>query len=206
MGRSTVHRSACTGPSFPGPEGGAGYFYPSSQTNIAADTTGHLAVALFQDVEPRYDGVVGPLQLASHTVDYYGNLSSTNNGASMPVPDVYPTSLSIPAQGNLLAVGSNAAVPWFNTPMSSGLQVFHFNGASLSLNTRQSLLQPPSTVSRGTNRTTYLRSASPGKNFMCIRSRLQPSCRRPARLTQSAAPRLFSSNRSEHGRASSFPL
>ena len=43
--------------------------YPSSQTNIAADTTGHLAVALFQDVEPPCDGVVGPLQLASYTVD-----------------------------------------------------------------------------------------------------------------------------------------
>jgi hypothetical protein len=119
-----------TGPSFPGLESGSGYFYPSSQANIAADATGHLAMALFQDVEPPCDGVVGPLQLASYTVDYYGNLTSTNKGTNMPLPNVYPTSLSISPAGNLLAVGSNIGGPWFNTPVTTGLQVFHFNGAS----------------------------------------------------------------------------
>jgi hypothetical protein len=119
-----------TDPSFPGPEPGGGTFYPSAQANIAADSSSHLAVVLFQDVEPPCDGVVGPLQLASYTVDYYGNLTSTNKGTNMPVPSVYPTSLSISPAGNLLAVGSNLGGPWFNTPVTSGLQVFHFNGAS----------------------------------------------------------------------------
>jgi hypothetical protein len=119
-----------TGPSFPGPESGGGVFYPSASANIAADATSHLAIVLFQDVEPPCDGAVGPLQLASYTVDYYGNLTSTNKGTSMPVPNVYPTSLSISPASNLLAVASNQPDPWFGTHTTSGLQVFHFNGAN----------------------------------------------------------------------------
>jgi hypothetical protein len=119
-----------TGPSFPGPDGQQGYFYPSSQANIAADSTSHLAVALFQDVMPPCDGVVGPVQLASYTVDSYGNLASTNKGASMVVPNVYPTSLSISPSGNLLAIGARTGMQWFDTKYSAGLQVFHFSGGS----------------------------------------------------------------------------
>jgi hypothetical protein len=119
-----------TGPSFPGLKYGGGTFYPSLSANMAADATNHLAAAVFQDVEPPCDGVVGPLQLASYTVDYYGNLTSTNKGTSMPVPNVNPVFLNVSPAGNLVAVGSNLAGPWFNTPMTTGLQVFHFNGAS----------------------------------------------------------------------------
>jgi hypothetical protein len=119
-----------TGPLFPGPEPGSGIFYPSAVANIAADETSHLAMVVFQDVEPPCDAVVGPLQLASYTVDYYGNLASTNKGTGMPVPNVYPTSLSISPAGNLLAVGSNQAGPWFGTNPTTGLQIFHFNGAN----------------------------------------------------------------------------
>jgi hypothetical protein len=119
-----------TGPSFPGPEAGGGIFYPSASANIAADATSHLAIAVFQDVQPPCDGVVGPFQLASYTVDYYGNLTSANKGTSMPVPNVYPTSLSISPAGNLLAVGSNLSGPWFGTKPTTGLQIFHFHGAN----------------------------------------------------------------------------
>jgi hypothetical protein len=119
------------GPVFPGLEYGGGTFYPSLTANMAADSTSHLAGVVFQDVNPPCDGVVGPLQLASYTVDYYGNLTSTNAGTSMPVPNVNPTFLSISPAGNLLAVGSNAAnSSWFGSaPMTAGFQVFHFNGA-----------------------------------------------------------------------------
>jgi hypothetical protein len=121
-----------TNPSFPGLESGGGYFYPSSQANIGADSTGHLAMAMYQDVMPPCDGVVGPWQLASFTVDYYGNLTSTNQGAKMPKLDVYPTSLSISPAGNLLAVASKyGSGSWFNWNTSSGIELFHFNGANL---------------------------------------------------------------------------
>jgi WD40 repeat protein len=116
---------------FPGPEAGGGIFYPSASANIAADATSHLAMVVFQDVEPPCNAAVGPLQVASYTVDYYGNLVSTNKGTNMPVPDVYPTSLSISPAGNLLAVGSNQGGPWFGTNPTTGLQIFHFNGANL---------------------------------------------------------------------------
>lgn len=119
-------------PSFPGLEYGGGYFYPSAQANIAADSTGHLAMAMYQDVMPPCDGVVGPWQLASFTVDYKGNLTSTNQGAKMPKLDVYPTSLSISPGGNLLAVACKyGSGSWFNWPTSSGLQLFHFKGSNL---------------------------------------------------------------------------
>ena len=120
-----------TGPSFPGLEYGGGTFYPSVSANMAADGTNHLAAVVFQDVTPPCDGVVGPLQLASYTVDYYGNLTSTNQGTSMPVPNVNPIFLSISPEGNLLAVGSNQAGSSLNSPpTTTGLQVFHFNGAN----------------------------------------------------------------------------
>jgi hypothetical protein len=120
-----------TNPSFPGLESGGGYFYPAPWANIAADTTGHLAMAVFQDVEPPCNGVVGPWQLASYTVDYYGNLTSTNPAAKMPTLTIYPTSLSISPAGNLLAVGSRLGGPWANGNLTTGLQVFHFNGGNL---------------------------------------------------------------------------
>jgi hypothetical protein len=118
------------GPSFPGLEGVGGVFYPSASANIAADGIGQIAMALFQDVEPPCNAAVGPFQLASFTVDYYGNLISTNKGTSMPVPNVYPTVLSISPVSNLLALGSNGAGRWFGTNPTTGLQIFYFNGAN----------------------------------------------------------------------------
>jgi hypothetical protein len=119
-----------TGPLFPGPESGGGVFYPSASANIAADGTSHLAMVVFQDVQPPCGAAVGPFQLASYSVDYYGNLTSTNKGTTMPTVNVYPTSLSTSPAGNLLAVGSNQAGQWFSSQTTTGLQVFHFNGAN----------------------------------------------------------------------------
>ena len=50
----------------------------------------------------------------------------------MPKVDVYPTSLSISPVGNLLAVASKyGSGSWFNWNTSSGIELFHFNGANL---------------------------------------------------------------------------
>jgi hypothetical protein len=118
-----------TGPSLPGLEYGGGGFDWSLNSNMAADATNHLAVSVFQDVYAPCDGTIGPPQLASFTVDYYGNLVSTNKGTNMPTSDVNPTSLSISPGGNLLAVGSYGGSAYYSS-ITAGLQVFHFNGAS----------------------------------------------------------------------------
>jgi hypothetical protein len=61
------------------------------------------------------------MQLGSFTVDARGNISSTNTSANMPNPHVFPTTMSMSPFGKFLAVSDFAA---------TGLQVFHFNGAS----------------------------------------------------------------------------
>ena len=61
--------------------------------------------------------------LAAYTNDYYGNLFY--NGAKLK-PAVYPESMVINPQGNLLAVsGAHYDESMKEVP---GLQVFHFNG------------------------------------------------------------------------------
>ena len=99
---------------------------------VEADSTNHLALALGQLEffgSPRV--TVGPTQLASYTVDATGNISSTNTSDAMPVPAVGPTLLRISPAGNLLAVAGNDC-PWCQISVrlgSTGLQLFHFNGA-----------------------------------------------------------------------------
>jgi 6-phosphogluconolactonase (cycloisomerase 2 family) len=83
----------------------------------AADPTNHLAIAM----QPLNGNWVtqGPYQLASYTVDGSGNLSTTNTYATMPKVAVGTVlGYRMSPNGKFLAVGG-----------SSGLQIFHFNGA-----------------------------------------------------------------------------
>ena len=83
----------------------------------AADPTNHLAVAM----QPLNGNWVteGPYQLASYTVDGSGNLSTTNTYATMPKVAVGTVlGYRMSPNGKFLAVGG-----------TSGLQIFHFNGA-----------------------------------------------------------------------------
>ena len=108
---------------FPPPTGdGGGYSTVSMASDNQNVPTGHMAVAL----QKNYDYPCGPSLppvLASYTNDYYGNLFY--NGAKLK-PAVYPESMVINPQGNLLAVsGAHYDEAMKEVP---GLQVFHFNG------------------------------------------------------------------------------
>jgi hypothetical protein len=83
----------------------------------AADTTNHLAVPMY----PIEDGEqLGPYQLAVYTADCDGNLTTTSTYKNMPAVEVGSIlDLSMSPSGKLLAVAG-----------TSGLQVFHFNGAN----------------------------------------------------------------------------
>ena len=83
----------------------------------AADPFGHVAISL-TPFEPYYN--VGPPQIGVYTVTSTGNLTTTSTASNMPKSAVTQvTAMSMAPSGKLLAVGG-----------SSGLQVFHFNGAN----------------------------------------------------------------------------
>jgi hypothetical protein len=84
----------------------------------ATDPAGHVAVAMqaFDDPGSATTGI----QLGTYTAASYGNLSTTSTQHNMPTIAVgNPNALNMAPSGKLLAVAG-----------SSGLQVFHFNGAS----------------------------------------------------------------------------
>jgi hypothetical protein len=83
----------------------------------AADPTNHVAISMTP-----YDiyTVVGPPQIAVYTADSSGNLTTTSTMTNMPKTSVTDVSdMSMAPSGALLAVSG-----------STGLQVFHFNGAN----------------------------------------------------------------------------
>ena len=86
----------------------------------ASDPTNHLVVAVQNTPDDDYQGS-GPYQLASYTVNpSTGTLSTNQTYANMPSAKVgEPTTYRLSADGKFLAIGG-----------STGLQVFHFNGAS----------------------------------------------------------------------------
>jgi hypothetical protein len=102
--------------SAPTPTAKAGDFWCPSQT--AADPTNHVAItlqAVNQDFNPD-----GPPRLATYTADGSGNLGTASTLQNMPQTSVGTvTDLKMAPLGTLLAVAG-----------TSGLQVFHFNGAS----------------------------------------------------------------------------
>jgi len=94
--------------------------------SAAADPTDHLAIA----VQLLDDNMVplGPYQLATYTVDSAGQLSTTSTYKNMPSTEAggaagtftsYVTDYWMSPSGKLLAVAG-----------TSGLQLFHFNGAN----------------------------------------------------------------------------
>jgi hypothetical protein len=118
--------SDSSGSTWPPPPSDGGLYFPLAMASDNQNVpTSHMAVAVHETYED-YCGVSGPPKLASFTVDYKGN---TIYNGSMLKTAVYPMSMTINPQGNLLAVGGKFS----NTDnsggtQSAGLQVFHFNG------------------------------------------------------------------------------
>ena len=101
-------------PTTPDPER---YLYCPALT--AADPTNHVAIT-FQKIDTYTDENVGTPQLATYTADTSGNLSTASTSSNMPKTDIqYISDIRMSPSGKLLAVAG-----------SSGLQIFHYNGAS----------------------------------------------------------------------------
>ncbi len=96
----------------------SGYFYCPAFT--ASDASNHVAITM-QPVNQQTFNPDRPAQLAAYTVDGSGNLTTENTAKTMPATEVGAVNdLKISPQGTLLAVAG-----------TSGLQVFHFNGAKV---------------------------------------------------------------------------
>jgi hypothetical protein len=102
----------------------------SSLPPLTADPANHLAVAVHASPSDSCGGPHNTAQLASYTVDSQGNLTSTNTWQNMPAPRVYPTVMNMSPSGMFLAIGGNVAKSSSNGTQSTGLDVFHFNGAN----------------------------------------------------------------------------
>jgi hypothetical protein len=94
--------------------------------SAAADPTNHLAIAV-QLLDGNFTPL-GPYQLATYTVDSAGQLSTTSTYKNMPTTEAggkagnntsYVTDYWMSPSGKFLAVAG-----------TSGLQIFHFNGAN----------------------------------------------------------------------------
>jgi hypothetical protein len=89
----------------------------------AADPSNHLVTTLqpvLDPSEPYSSGLDGPARLATYTVDASGNLSTSSTLTNMPSTAAgILTAINMAPSGKLLAVGG-----------TSGLQVFHYNGAN----------------------------------------------------------------------------
>lgn len=85
----------------------------------AADSSSHVAVPVMPMSVSTLQQA-GPSQIAVYTADSSGNLTTTSTAANMPKTSVGSvTDVRISPNGQLIAVAG-----------TSGLQVFHFNGAS----------------------------------------------------------------------------
>ncbi len=101
-------------PKIPAAQGQGNYYCPYL---AAADPNNHVAISLtpFNFLSP-----VGAPQLAVYTQQSNGNLTTTSTSANMPKTQVTSiTDFWMSPSGKLLAVAG-----------TTGLQVFHFNGAS----------------------------------------------------------------------------
>jgi len=104
-------------PTIPAAPKGEGQYCPYL---TAADPNGNLAVTM----EPNNDITPsGPVRIAVYSADSAGNLTTTSTAENMPKTQAGPTyginDIWMSPSGKLLAVGG-----------TSGLQVFHFNGAN----------------------------------------------------------------------------
>jgi hypothetical protein len=97
---------------------------------ITVDPSNHLAVAAYQQETPPDGPVVGPTQLAVYTADSSGTLTTKSTYEDMPAVEVAAVSdMNMSPSGELLAVAGNGPGPT-GAKGPTGLQVFHFNGAS----------------------------------------------------------------------------
>jgi hypothetical protein len=100
---------------------------------MTADPTNHMAIGMIGE-----SGSFGPCgdeghlaQIGSFTVGSDGSLTTANTPDQMPTPTVFPNILNMSASGQFLAVGGSETFDTGdNGTQSTGLQVFHFNGAS----------------------------------------------------------------------------
>jgi hypothetical protein len=103
------------------------------QFDVTADPTNHVAVFQMQEQGLPYGPFAFP-QLASYTMDSSGGLTTINTYRNMPAPSVYPGVMNMSPSGKLLAIGSpvdySSCSCGIRSWGTSGLQVFHFNGAN----------------------------------------------------------------------------
>jgi hypothetical protein len=93
-------------------------YYPSPY-GAKADPSGHLAVLSNYEAGPPF-GILGNPQIGSYTITSTGSLTTTGTATNMPFVDVGEFSdMNMSPSGKVLAIAGN-----------SGLEVFHFNGAS----------------------------------------------------------------------------
>jgi 6-phosphogluconolactonase (cycloisomerase 2 family) len=107
----------------PTPKSGEGYW----PTRAAADPTNHVAIAVapYKATSTGFQSA-GPTQLATYTAQSDGSLTTSSTYDNMPKTEAggdcnntcYVTDYWMSPDGNYLAVGG-----------TSGLQLFHFNGA-----------------------------------------------------------------------------
>jgi hypothetical protein len=95
-------------------------FFPVA---VQADPSSHLAVLLQNQSFAGCCGYFGPMQLASYSINSStGSVSSTNKYEDMPTPSITVTGslgeMEMSPSGKLLALAG------------TGLEIFHFNGAS----------------------------------------------------------------------------
>jgi hypothetical protein len=84
-----------------------------------ADPSGHLAMLSNYEAGPPF-GIVGNPQIGSYTITSTGSLTTTGTATNMPFVDVGGFfDMNMSPSGKVLAVAGD-----------SGLEVFHFNGAS----------------------------------------------------------------------------
>ena len=86
---------------------------------VQADPSSHLAVLLQNQSFAGCCGYYGPVQLASYSINSStGSVSSTNKYEDMPTPAISVGEMKMSTSGKLVALAG------------TGLQIFHFNGAS----------------------------------------------------------------------------
>jgi hypothetical protein len=103
-----------------GPVGWGPYVgYDLTPNGAKADPSGHVAV-LMESEAGGPEGILGNPQIATYTISSTGSLSTTSSATNMPyvdISDFYDMNMS--PSGKILAIAG-----------TSGLEVFHFNGAS----------------------------------------------------------------------------
>lgn len=103
----------------PPPTSNGGYYYPCA-SGAAADPANNFALALQPFTDDMFPSPDGPYQIATYTVDSFGNVSTSSTPENMPSVAVGNVSdYWMSPDGNYLAVSG-----------SGGLQVFHWNGAN----------------------------------------------------------------------------